>query len=134
MGATQPRRHASGRDGKTVFTVTGMVSAETIEALRAIQQKGDPRLLPWPIQLRKLYRDYKQLRKIAGLPTGRRNAFQKLRRTSATFVERETPGAATQHLGHRSPQLAQQHYVDRSIAHKPRLPPRIGGEAGKAAS
>ncbi len=38
-----------------------------------------------------------------------------MRRTGATWVEATAPGQASRFLGHRSPELAMKHYVDRSL-------------------
>lgn len=38
-----------------------------------------------------------------------------MRRTGATWVEAAQPGMASRYLGHRSPELAMKHYVDRSL-------------------
>lgn len=110
---------------KTGFLLPCPVAPETVEALRAIRQTGDSRLLPWPVHPRKLWRDHKRLRMVAGLPTGRGHAFQKLRRTSITMVEADQPGAGPQHAGHRNPAVTNRHYIDQAVARRPRLPPRI---------
>lgn len=121
--------------GKTGFSVVAMVAPETVAALRAVQQPDDPRLLPWPVIVNKLWRDFRRLLRVAGLPLARHGgSFQKLRRTSASFVEADQPGAGSQHLGHRSASLANQHYLDPSIARRPRLPRRIDGEEGEKAA
>jgi integrase len=104
------------------------VAPETIEALRRIEQRGDQRLLPWHIDRRRIWRDMKKLREVAGLPTGRGNAFQKLRRTSASHLDADSPGTGTQQLGHRNPTLAAKHYLDPAMR-KPRLPPRLTSDA-----
>jgi integrase len=38
-----------------------------------------------------------------------------MRRTGATWVEATQPGSASRFLGHRSPELAMKHYVDRTL-------------------
>lgn len=123
--------------GKTGFSVVALVAPETVAALRVIQQSDDPRLLPWPVIVNKLWRDFRRLLRAAGLPLSRHGgSFQKIRRTSASFVEADQPGAGSQHLGHRSASLANRHYLDPSIARKPRLPRRIEetGEGGEKAA
>jgi hypothetical protein len=47
------------------------------------------------------------------------------RRTGATFVERDHPGAAMRYLGHKSPGLAYRHYVDRSKLGDAIQPPEL---------
>lgn len=48
-----------------------------------------------------------------------------LRRTGATYIENEQPGAATAFLGHSDPRLAKKHYLDPTLAAPPQGPPAI---------
>ena len=69
--------------------------------------------LKWPkSSMEQLYTGWRCIRWLAGVEKD--GAFQMLRRTGATQVEIAQPGAATQFLGHLTPVLAQQSYVDRS--------------------
>ena len=52
-------------------------------------------------------------------------SFQMLRRTGATQVERNSPGAASRFLGHRTEGLAKRHYIDPSQIEAIQ-PPEIG--------
>lgn len=49
-----------------------------------------------------------------------------LRRSGATAVEAQNPGAASRFLGHLSPELAMKHYVDQSLLpHAVPVPPSL---------
>lgn len=68
------------------------------------------------------YRFWESITQQAGIRPG---CLQMIRRTGASYVERDQPGSATRYLGHRTPGMAR-HYVDLSIA-RPHavLPPEI---------
>jgi len=87
--------------------------------------EGDERVLPGPLARRTFYVRWRKLLAVAGLEVSRRNGPQKLRRTSATFVEMLGVGRATAHLGHRSADLARRHYIDAGLAYEPVLPPTL---------
>lgn len=90
----------------------------TVAALRKL---GGRYPLAWTRAKKQYYERWKRLRRAAGLTTG---ATQQLRRTAATYVEREQPGAATKFLGHRTPGLAAASYIDPRIAgDEPVAPP-----------
>ena len=66
----------------------------------------------------------------AGLPDTPGNGPQKLRRSSASHLERVCPGSASHHLGHLTPDMAIKHYLDPRIFNEGReLPPPIEGDA-----
>lgn len=75
-------------------------------------------LLPWPGCSRQFPRWFGRLVKIAGIRPG---TFRFLRRSAASYVERDHPGAARAFLGHATPGLAERHYLDPSIVG--RIPP-----------
>jgi integrase len=101
------------------------VPLDTIAALAVIRVDGDLRLLPWPWRMTRFYEFYRKLLVAAGLPVNRRHSLQMLRRTSATWLEASCPGAASWHLGHSTPALARQHYLDPRYAAPSHLPPAI---------
>lgn len=110
------------------------VHAQTLQAVRAIgsllEAMGDSRAdqpLRWPHTPKMLYNWIERARQRAGVK--RDGALQQLRRSGATHVEREERGAATQYLGHATPELARKHYIDASLAYPVRpLPPAIQPE------
>lgn len=58
---------------------------------------------------------------------GIRGSGKWIRRSSASYVERERPGTGWRHLGHAAPGLAERFYLDpRIVQPEPSLPPQIG--------
>lgn len=52
--------------------------------------------------------------------------FKRIRKASASYVERQCPGTAWRHLGHTKPGLDVQYYIDpRIAAPEPTQPPRL---------
>ena len=96
------------------------LSESTLAAIERLPEHESGLVFPWPYKRRQIWREYRKILKAADLPTGRRNLFHKLRRSSATHLA-VVAGveAAEQHLDHRTPGLARSHYVD------PRFMPQI---------
>lgn len=83
-------------------------------------------LLPGPRDPKAIRKLWRQACNWAGLATGPRQGLQKMRRTAATFLERECPGAASQFLGHTDPRLTIRHYLDpRILRAGQRTPPPL---------
>lgn len=113
---------------KTFADEARFLSPATLAALRAAPPHAG-RLFPWPYSVASFRARWKAFLRLAGLPTTRRDGPQKLRRTSASWVEAAQPGSAQRHLGHRTAGLAAKHYIDPRIAGPPKaseLLPRIG--------
>lgn len=86
---------------------------------------GDPwwqTPLRWPHATRWLYTLTERICAAAGVGRG---ALQQVRRTGATYVERDQPGAAMRYLGHRTPGLAYRHYVDPTKLDRAVRPPEL---------
>jgi integrase len=113
---------------KTQESVVKRLSGRTKEVARRTLHVEREMLLPWQFCRWTLGDHWRRFVLIpAGLPTGRREGPQKIRRTSASHLERVHPGAAQRHLGHLTPGLAQRHYIDPRIASaEPPLPPELG--------
>lgn len=80
-------------------------------------------LLPWPYRKDALPPRFQALKRLAGVNRG---TLKWIRRSSASYADREQPGNGTRILGHRSPQLFNQAYNDRSISgEKPPEPPKL---------
>ncbi len=116
--------------GKTLDGHISTLESETRELFMGMAQRlkedGDPlweQPLHWPTNERTLYALLHKVRRMAGVKTS--GALQKLRRTGATYVEKQYPGAAMRFLGHRTPGLAYRHYVDRSKLGPPPRPPAL---------
>ncbi|RIK73110.1 MAG: hypothetical protein DCC68_25405 [Planctomycetota bacterium] len=110
---------------KTGLPHTCQVRPSTVAALAAIARDDDDRLLPWRRVRACLHKYWRRLLRVAGLPVHRRYGVQRLRRTSASYVEAIAPGSATGHLGHRTGDMARKHYLDPRLTSKALLPPDI---------
>jgi integrase len=99
-------------------------------ALLAALSGPSPLIFPWPSRQgagqRKpagedgcrgtFYNHYDVLLRMAGLPTGRYNKVQKVRRSHATWKEiMSGPGSATRSLMHDDPSTAMRYYLDRGL-------------------
>jgi integrase len=90
---------------------------ETLAALRQLPARDRPLDRGSP---RQHYVWWRALCLAAGVPHG---GPQRLRRSAATYVELEHPGAATAFLGHKSSDLARRHYLDpRILGQQPAQP------------
>lgn len=109
---------------KTGEAIRKQLSPATIAAI-ATQMDGQDRALIWPLWGRReaFFTAFRSLVESAGL-----NGTSKwLRRGSATAVELIKPGAAMAHLGHKTPGLAQKHYLIRRLLPMDGVqPPAIG--------
>jgi len=93
------------------------VSSECANALRAVRVMPLPQsVLPWPFSRTYLWQRYDAILRRAGLPTGRRAKFHKIRRSVASHLE-ATGGDATQALGHSSRKVTQA-YLDPRIVRR----------------
>jgi integrase len=84
-------------------------------------------LLPWCFGRDVIGKHWKKfVLRPAGLPTGRREGPQKMRRTSASHLEAAVPGSARFHLGHSTPGLAEKHYLAPDVCGgELKLPPEL---------
>ncbi len=73
---------------------------------------GGP-IWPWGAQRKAVYRAFRQLVELAGI---RKGTTRWIRRSAASYVELEHPGAASEFLGHKCRDIADRHYIDPSIA------------------
>ena len=101
---------------KTSIGHACQLRADTAERLRL---RGN---LKPPVGVRRIYRLLEQVRERANVSSG---AMQQMRRTGATQVEIQQPGAAQRFLGHETPGLAYRYYVDWSQVQRPVEPPKI---------
>ncbi len=90
--------------------------------LKCLQRKSDDLVLPWHLTQPSLFDHFGMILKRAGLPHGRRDKFQRLRRMVASFLT-AAGGNASLCLGPSSQQITQQNYLD----------PVISGVKGPAA-
>ena len=105
---------------KTDWPITIRLPLEPIEAVRAMALPKRETLLP--LHRSSVAEKFREVVKLAGVS----GSPKWLRRTGATAVEREHPGAAMSFLGHKTPGLALKHYVDQRIAGQNRpMPPLL---------
>jgi hypothetical protein len=103
---------------KTGDVIVCQLRPETLTALAALGPIG----LHWPGRIEVWYRHFRRLLVLAKLD----GKPKWLRRASATAVELDHPGQGSRHLGHRTPGLAEKHYLDQSIlARSKPQPPRL---------
>ena len=121
------------RDGRlhTVQSKTGEALVQTLapeceavlKNLSVLSKDGT--IFRWALHERWLRIRFKRLCESAGV----RGTPKWMRRTGATWVEATQPGQASRYLGHRSPELAMKHYVDKSLLpNSCPMPPRIAGQ------
>jgi len=111
---------------KTGFPLVASVRPETLAAIATLNVEPDVPLFGALRSKHGVYFRWGQLLQTAGLS----GTPKKVRKTSASLLERDNPGAAMAHLGHRTPGLAAKHYIDpRIVQRKKPLPPAIGGAA-----
>ncbi len=92
-----------------------LLHADTLAALDRILTDKRALLFPWHRSRATLWDHFKWILKLAGLPSGSRDKFHRLRRTSATLAELSAgPGAATIHLGHRDKSVTEL-YLDQTM-------------------
>jgi integrase len=87
---------------------------ETLVALARIRDSGSD-LLFGVVTVAWLYYRYKRLRKAAGLPTDRKSAFHRIRRSVASHLH-ALGHNATDALGHASTDVTRRSYLDPKIA------------------
>jgi integrase len=96
-------------------------------ALLASLSGPSPLIFPWPARtgqgarggsgcIGTFYNHYDVLLRMAGLPTGRYNKLQRVRRSHATWKEIISgPGSATRSLRHEDPATAWRYYIDAGL-------------------
>ena len=94
---------------KTGDALAKVLSPACLEAVRKVAEKSpDGRILGWACGARMAHRRMRQLLDFCGL----KGTSKWLRRSGATHIEMAHPGKASLHLGHRTPTLAAQAYID----------------------
>ena len=97
---------------KTGDSLVQVLPHECVAAINALMELSpDGRVFRWALSEKWLRIRWDRLVKQARL-TG---TCKWMRRTGATWVEATQPGMASKWLGHKSPELAMKHYVDRSL-------------------
>ncbi len=97
------------KTGDPLVVVLSPECARVLTELSVLSQDGT--IFRWALGERWLRIRFARLCKAAGVA----GTPKWMRRTGATWVEATQPGMASRFLGHRSPELAMRHYVDRSL-------------------
>jgi integrase len=86
---------------------------ETIEKLAELRQSSGAtkEIFHWPYNYNYVWKRYKRILKAAGLSTGRRDQFHKIRRSTASAFE-AAGGNATELLDHSDRKTTVQYYID----------------------
>jgi len=107
---------------------------DTLAVLARMKPAGYERIFHWPYDEGSLYKIYNRILKRAQLSTDRKSKFHKMRKSVASHLQQAGIDACTA-LGHSSPEVTRQHYLDPRIVvtRKPiDVLPRFAG-AGPAA-
>lgn len=88
------------------------IRPSTVKAVEKRFSKPNQAIFAWPGCRRKFFAKFAKLVAASGIRPG---TTKWLRRASSTAVEAMQAGAAMAHLGHRTPGLAYQHYVDPTL-------------------
>ena len=95
---------------KTGQPVVRRLSESTLARVHALAARSpDGTVFRWAVSRRHAFAAIRQAFEAAGLHGGR---TQWLRRSGATHAEMERKGAAAEYLAHRTPGLAERHYLD----------------------
>lgn len=107
---------------KTNWPIVFQLSPRTLALLKEVTQDDRATIFGGVICRKTVFVTFKRIATAAGLAGG----TKKIRKSGATAVERATPGAAMAYLGHRTPGLAYQYYVDpRLVGEKKPMPPPL---------
>lgn len=107
---------------KTGYSVCVSLSPDALKYAERLTDRNGL-LLPWPYRHDALPPRFKKLRELAGLKQG---SLKWLRRSAASYAEKENPGAGPRLLGHRGEQVFRQHYEDPTISRQnPFSPPPL---------
>jgi integrase len=97
---------------KTGFPVVVCFSPEAMEYIRRIQT-DDGRAFPWPYHHNVFQVWWRRICKDGGVGRGQ---FRWLRRSAASYAEKQQPGLGSRMLGHRDPRMVVRHYADPAIS------------------
>lgn len=107
---------------KTSWPLVCQLSPECMAAIAATFPPERKRIFGDALSRGRMLIEFRKIAREAGFPGG----TKRIRKSGATAVERLQPGAATAYLGHQSPTVAYQFYVDPRLAQRDkRSPPRL---------
>lgn len=97
---------------KTGWPTAFRLSASTLAALEKIRRQDEPLIFGRIVCRDTVFATFRRLTAAATLKGG----TKKVRKSAATDVDRKQPGAATRLLGHKTPTMARDFYIDPRIA------------------
>jgi integrase len=104
------------------FTVRAISQAGLAYANRLAEKSPDGTLFRWALPRRRVLRKWKEFLQEQGV----QGSSRWLRRSGATFVERNHKGEAQRFLGHSNAALANRHYLDQTLTMDiPESPPPL---------
>lgn len=122
-------RHQIGSDGSAsiVQSKTGYIHRVRFskQALHFAAQLSDANglLLPWPYRKDAITPRFQAIKRLAGIERG---SLKWIRRSAASYAERQQNGAGPRMLGHRGEDVFREYYCDSSIAESlPPMPPEL---------
>ena len=111
--------------GKTGRVHLARIRPETLAAIDEMGTVGRQTVFGGVVCNRRLSRLLGEVFKSAGITDG---SLKWLRRSGATHVEMANPGAGWKFLGHTTPRMAEQSYLDPlQVGKSPLIPPKIDG-------
>lgn len=114
------------RQQKTGQPIVCTLSPETLEAIAATFPPVRELVFPWAAEWRqKFHVRFRALVKAAGI---RKGTTKYLRRSRATYAERDQPGLARRVLGHRSAETWKRYVDPKIVQAPPPMAPRLSTE------
>jgi integrase len=109
----------AGKTGKPLVRRLSEGTEQAVAMLRHMSPDGS--LFAWAMTRRRAIKTWRAFL----LRHGFNGSSKWLRRSCATYVEKDRPGGATAYLQHSHPMLAPRHYLDESLFSVPQGPPAI---------
>jgi len=109
----------AGKTGKTTIRPVSEDTADEVGQL--FKQSPDGTLFKWAVPRRRAFVMWQRFlaeHKFSG-------SSKYLRRSCATYVQRKSPGQASDYLSHSDPKLVWKHYLDQTLLDMPEGPPSI---------
>lgn len=107
---------------KTGKATVRSLSAYSYRAVgRLLDRSPDGSVFRWCVTRRRILLKWGSFLKQHNIP----GSSRWLRRSAATYVERDSPGSAPAFLSHSNPALARMHYIDPSLLATPKGPPPL---------
>jgi hypothetical protein len=109
----------AAKTGKATVRSLSAYSYRAVSGL--LDRSPDGTVFRWCVTRRRMLLKWKSFLKQHSIP----GSSRWLRRSAATYVERDFPGSAPAFLSHSNPALARMHYIDPSLLALPKGPPPL---------